>query len=215
MGFDTHRPLTLRLLHETKNAKEDDGYGNEVLARVLAGIGAWLTRFWLSERPMAGLNTAFAELAREPGPNGGVDPAEFWLKRIRRLRNQCVAVPDDEAVRDGIRNRKAYGGSATRVTKAILCAMMESEQLGDSPARDALTVEHVMPQKLTDEWRIRLGDNAEQIHGLYRDRLANLTLSGVDVNSKLGAKSFEKKREIMANSGVQMTRDIAESDTWN
>ena len=172
-----------------------------------------LLGFGLSDRPMAGMNKAFAELAHEPGPAGDEYPAEFWLGRIQSFRNSRVEVPDDEAVRDGIGKRKAYGGSATRATKAVLCAMMESEQRGDSPARDALTVEHIMPQKLTEEWRLALGDDAEQIHGRYRDRLANLTLSGV--NAELGAKPFEDKREIMERSGVQLTRCIADEDAWN
>ena len=212
IGFDTHRPLTLRLLHEAKTTG-NVGWTDATLAKVCARIGTWVTRFWLSDRPMAGMNKAFAELAHGPGPRGDEDPAEFWLGRIRRFRNSRVEVPDDEAVRDGIRNRKAYGASATRATKAVLCAMMESEQRGDSPARDALTVEHVMPQKLTDEWRLALGDDAERIHGWYRDRLANLTLSGV--NAELGAKPFEEKREIMERSGVLLTRVIADADAWN
>ena len=212
MGFDTHRPLTLRLLHEAESAR-DFGWTDALLAKAYAGIGTWVTRFWLSDRPMAGMNKAFAELAYGPGPTGHGDPAEFWLRRIRRFRNSRVEVPDDEAVRAGIRNRKAYGASGTRVTKAILCAMMEAEQRGDSPARDDLTVEHVMPQKLTEEWRMALGDDAERIHGWYRDRLANLTLSGV--NSELGSKPFEEKREIMKRSGILLTRVIADEDTWN
>ena len=212
LGFDTHRPLTLRLLCEAA-AAGDTGWTNVTLAKAFVGIGTWLTRFWLSERPMAGMNKAFAELAHGPVPADDEDPAEFWLGRIQRFRNSRVAVPDDEAVRDGIGKRKAYGGSATRATKAVLCAMMESEQRGDSPDRDALTVEHVMPQKLTDEWRLTLGDDAEQIHGWYCDRLANLTLSGV--NAELGAKPFEDKREIMERSGVQLTRYIADEDAWN
>ena len=117
-------------------------------------------------------------------------------------------------MREGIRTRKAYGASATRATKAILCAMMEAEQRGGSPAREALTVEHVMPQKLTDEWRKELGEEAERIHGWYRDRLANLTLTGV--NAELGAKSFGEKRQIIGlRSGVLLTRRIAEEDAWN
>ena len=212
MGFDTHRPLTLRLLHEAKTTGSI-GWTDAVLATVCAGIGTWVTRFWLSDRPMAGMNKAFADLAHGTGPRGDENPADFWLGRIRRLRDSRVEVPDDEAVREGIRTRKAYGASATRATKAILCAMMESEQRGDSPSRDALTVEHVMPQKLTDEWRRALGDDAERIHAWYRDRLANLTLSGV--NAELGAKPFEEKREIMERSGVLLTRGIADEDTWN
>ena len=212
MGFDTHRPLTLRLLHEAATADEVE-WTEATLTKALAGIGTWVTRFWLSDRSMAGMNKAFAELARRPGPSLGVDPAEFWLERIRGLRNQRVEVPDDEAVRAGIRNRKAYGGSATRATKAVLCAMMEAEQRGDAPARRDLTVEHVMPRKLTDEWRSVLGEDAERIHKSYCHQLANLTLSGV--NSEMGAKPFPEKRAIMNRSGVLLTRRIADEEVWD
>ena len=212
IGFDTHRPLTLRLLHEAQTTGGVE-WTEATLAKVCEGIGTWVTRFWLSDRPMAGMNKAFAELAYRPGPSSDEDPAEFWLGRIRRFRNSRVEVPDDEAVRGGIRNRKAYGSSATRATKAVLCAIMESEQHGDSPARRNLTVEHVLPQKLTEEWKLALGTDADRIHGWYRDRLANLTLSGV--NAELGAKPFEEKREIMKRSGVQLTARIAKEDAWN
>ena len=212
MGFDTHRPLTLRLLHEADTEGEVE-WTEATLARVFAGIGTWVTRFWLSDRPMAGMNKAFAKLAHRSGPSSEEDPADFWLGRIRRLRNQRVEVPDDEAVRAGVRNRKAYGGGATRATKAVLCVMMESEQRGDSPARKKLTVEHVMPRKLTDEWRSGLGEDAERIHKSYCHQLANLTLSGV--NSEMGAKPFAEKRAIMKCSGVMLTRRIADEDTWD
>ena len=212
MGIHTHRPLTLRLLHEAATTGSTQ-WTEATLANVFGAVATWITRSWLSGRPMAGMNKAFAELAYRPGPKADDDPVEFWLGRIRRFRNLRVEVPDDEAVREGIRTRKAYGASATRATKAVLCAMMEDEQNGDSPARDQLTVEHVLPQKLTEEWKQALGVDAERIHGWYRDRLANLTLSGV--NAKLGAKPFEEKREIMKKSGVLLTRRIAEEDAWN
>ncbi len=212
IGFDTHRPLTLRLLHEADTANEI-GWTEDTLSRVFAAIGTWVTRFWLSDRPVPGMNKAFADLARQPGPSSEEDPSEFWLSRIRRLRNQRVQVPDDEAVRAGIRSRKAYGGGATRATKAVLCAMMESEQRGDAPARRALTIEHVMPRKLTDEWRSALGEDAERIHKSYCHQLANLTLSGV--NAEMGAKPFSDKRTIMKRSGVLLTRRIADEEVWD
>ena len=211
MGFDTHRPLTLRFLHEA--ATDGGEWGETNLTRAFAGIGTWVTRSWLSARPMKGMNKAFAELAHRPGPSSEQDSAAFWLGRIRRLRNQRVEVPDDEAVRDGIRTRKAYGGIATRATKAVLCAMMEAEQRGDAPARRDLTVEHVMPRKLTDEWMSDLGEDAERIHKYYCHQLANLTLSGV--NAEMGAKPFAAKRAIMKRSGVGLTRQIADEGVWD
>ena len=212
LGFDTYRRLALRLLYEAETS-EHKASSYATMAKVCQAISTWITRLWLSGRPLAGLHKAFTELAHGPGPQEDEDPVEFWLSRIRRFWNTRVAVPNDEAVRDGIRSREAYGASATRATKAVLCAMMESEQKGDSPARESLTIEHVMPQKLTHEWRRDLGDEAERVHALYRGRLANLTLSGV--NAELGAKSFAQKREIMNKSGVLLTRRIAMEDSWN
>ena len=40
---------------------------------------------------------------------------------------RASAFPGDEVVCEGVRTRKAYGGSATRSSFAILCALMEAE----------------------------------------------------------------------------------------
>ena len=214
MGIDIHRPLTLRLLDD---ASQGDGSGvtNEELARTLAGIGTWTTRLWLADRTTAGLNKAVTELAHGPGPGTGEDFANHWLGRIRRLRNTRVGVPDDDAVREGIRSRRAYGGTSTRTSFAVLCALMEAEHREESPARDHLTIEHVMPQKLTDEWKRDVGDGAAEQHGRWRDRLANLTLSGDATNSGMGAGTFAAKRAVYCKSPIGMTSRLADEAEWD
>ena len=214
MRIDIHRPLTLRLLHDAAgNGPTAVTTGD--LAKTLAGIGTWTTRLWLADRPTAGMNKAVAELAHGSGPAEGEGFAEHWIGRIRRLRNTRVGVPNDEAVREGIRTRKAYGGSSTRSSFAILCALMEAEEnQGEAPARDKLTIEHVMPQTLTNDWKGALGDGAEEIHGRFRDRLANLTLSGDATNTSMGADPFDAKREVYRNSSIGMTRRLADESEW-
>ncbi len=214
MGIDVHRPLTLRLLND---ASENAGAGEseDALAKVLAGIGTWATRMWLAERPTAGMNRAVAELANGPGPGAGEDYVEYWLGRIQRLRNTRVGVPRDEEVREGIRTRKAYGGGATRSAFAVLCALMEAEHREEAPARDHLTIEHVMPQKLTDEWKQALGNDAEETHGRHRDRLTNLTLSGDVTNAGMGTNTFAAKRKVYGKSSVGITRSLADETEWN
>ena len=214
MGIDVHRPLTLRLLNDASGnggSKESD----DALAKVLAGIGTWTTRMWLAERPMAGMNKAAAELAHGPGPSAGEDCVEYWLARLQRLRNTRAGVPRDEEVREGIRARKAYGGGATRSAFAVLCELMEAQHQEEAPARDRLTIEHVMPQKLTDEWKQALGDDAEEIHGRHRDRLPNLTLSGDVTNTAMGTGTFAAKREIYRKSSIGITRSLASESNWN
>ena len=214
MGIDIHRPLTLRLLDD---ASQDEGSAvtSQELATTLAGIGTWTTRLWLADRSTPGMNKAVSELAHGPGPNAGDDFADYWLGRIRRLRNTRVGVPDDGAVREGIRSRKAYGGTSTRTSFAVLCALMEGEHREESPARDHLTIEHVMPQKLTSEWKQDLGDGAGEQHGRWRDRLANLTLSGDITNSGMGAGLFSAKREVYRKSPIGMTSRLADEDEWD
>ena len=214
LGIDVHRPLALRLLNDA--ATSGDAAGCEkALAEVFAGIGAWMTRVWLADRRTSGMNRTVAELANEPGPGSGEDFAEYWIGRIRRLRNTRVGAPGDEEVREGIRSRKAYGGAATRSAFAILCELMEAEHREESPARDRLTVEHVMPRKLTEEWKQSLGEKANEIHGRHRDRLANLTLSGDVTNAVLGTNTFAAKQGIYVRSSIGITRRLADEARWD
>ena len=61
-----------------------------------------------------------------------------------------------------------------------------------------LTVEHIMPQVLTDEWRDTLGLDAYEIHSLLLHTLGNLTLTGY--NPELSNRSFSGKRRLFQNS---------------
>ena len=215
MGMDVHRPLTLRLLDEAESSVEP-GTRYESVAECLSLISSWLTRLWTSGRPNAGMNRAVTDLAFGPGPSPGESATEYWLGRLNKLRNTRVGVPNDTAVVEGVRTRKAYGGSATATTLALLYAMNEDENPGgESINREHLTVEHVMPQKLTEEWADELGDDAVQIHSRYRDCIANLTLCGDSANSAVGVSSFGKKKKVYARSPIHLTRSLDRFDSWD
>ncbi len=55
-----------------------------------------------------------------------------------------------------------------------------------------LTVEHIMPQKLTEEWERDLGENFQEIHDKYLHTIGNLTLTGY--NHEYSNKSFQEKK---------------------
>ncbi len=56
------------------------------------------------------------------------------------------------------------------------------------------TIEHIMPQTLTEEWKKDLGENFQEIHDKYFHTIGNLTLTGY--NSEYSNKSFQKKRDM-------------------
>ncbi|UOR63053.1 DUF262 and DUF1524 domain-containing protein [Helicobacter pylori] len=57
-----------------------------------------------------------------------------------------------------------------------------------------LTIEHIMPQTLTEEWERDLGENFQEIHNKYLHTIGNLTLTGY--NPEYSNKSFQEKRNM-------------------
>ncbi len=56
------------------------------------------------------------------------------------------------------------------------------------------TIEHIMPQTLTKEWKRDLGENFQAIHDKYLHTIGNLTLTGY--NNKYGNRSFQEKKDM-------------------
>lgn len=212
MSIDAHRPLTLRLLNDYDQSSR---LNNESIGTLMSRISAWTTRLWLANRPTAGLAKVAAELASRDGPKGNENADTYWVRAIDQLRNRLFGVPSDEDVREGVRNRKAYGGSTTKLTTAVLCELMESEQPDEAPKRSSLTIEHIMPRALTSNWKSYLGDEAEQLHEAYCNRFANLTLSGDVTNSSMGSASFSRKRDRYQSSAIFMTRRVGAESDWD
>ena len=79
------------------------------------------------------------------------------------------------------------------------------------------TVEHVMPQTLTDAWKQDLGNNYQYVHELFCNNIGNLTLTGR--NSELSNRPFKEKRDMLKEgfrySPLYLNQDIREAEEWN
>ncbi|GAA9897818.1 DUF262 and DUF1524 domain-containing protein [Helicobacter pylori] len=74
------------------------------------------------------------------------------------------------------------------------------------------TIEHIMPQKLTEEWERDLGENFQEIHNKYLHTIGNLTLTGY--NQKYGNKSFQEKQGMekgFKDSPLRLNQSLKES----
>ncbi|GAA8946554.1 DUF262 and DUF1524 domain-containing protein [Helicobacter pylori] len=56
------------------------------------------------------------------------------------------------------------------------------------------TIEHIMPQTLTEEWERDLGENFQAIYDKYLHTIGNLTLTGY--NQEYSNNSFQEKRDM-------------------
>ena len=81
---------------------------------------------------------------------------------------------------------------------------------------DNYTIEHVMPQELSREWRAELGDNYGEVHETYLHTIGNLTLTGH--NAELSNRPFKEKQEIYGNfhhRQLQLNAILREVERWN
>ncbi|MCL2649875.1 MAG: DUF262 domain-containing protein [Candidatus Azobacteroides sp.] len=78
------------------------------------------------------------------------------------------------------------------------------------------SVEHIMPQTLTLQWKKELGENAEEIYQKWIHRIANLTLTAY--NSEYSNRSFAEKRDLpekgFKESGIKLNQYISNFSNW-
>lgn len=70
----------------------------------------------------------------------------------------------------------------------------EKVSVEDQLKDHSLTIEHIMPQKLTDAWKESLGKDYDEIYSKYINTIGNLTLSAY--NSDYSNRTFLEKKNL-------------------
>ncbi|GAA7914299.1 hypothetical protein HpMS22_13550 [Helicobacter pylori] len=76
------------------------------------------------------------------------------------------------------------------------------------------TIEHIMPQTLTEEWERDLGENFQEIHDKYLHTIGNLTLTGY--NHEYSNKSFKEKQGMekgFKNSPLRLNQGLRDLES--
>lgn len=184
----------------------------------------WVRRI-ICNLPSNGLNKVFAtlhtevlKLCREDAGPDGTHYLEI-LKFVLLRKRGTTAFPQDNEVRSNFKTREVYKISvASRTFLLERLENRDSLETHDVPqllADRKLSVEHIMPQKLSPKWKADLGENWEEIHDRYLHTLANLTLTAY--NSKYGNASFIEKRDMengFRHSALRLNTSLAKAERW-
>ncbi len=208
-------PYLLNLLEYHRLGKVDDSG----VARVLGVVESFVFRRWVCNVPSAGLNKIFETLhgEAEKGVAAGGDYVEV-VAYLLTHKGSTGRFPGDDEFAEAVRTRDFY-----RIgnRKFYLYDRLENE---DSKERvDVIgglesgnfSVEHVMPQTLSDAWRRELGEDCEQIHEQWLHSIANLTLTAY--NSDYSNRPFAQKCDMAKGfraSGFRMNQWIAAQERW-
>ena len=201
-GGQTMYPFMLWLYERD----ELDVIGAVEFERVLGVVESFLVRRLFAGVPTNQLNRLFARLAHQLPPGDVLSATRAALSEPSRRW------PDDEAFREAIHSYPLYTDSRSEQRRVILEAFELSFEHKEQAILEGLTVEHVMPQDLTVEWREAIGDGAEGVHARLLHTLGNLTLTGY--NPELSNRPFDEKRVLFENSHLAMNAEIAAEASW-
>lgn len=177
----------------------------EEVGHILSMIESFVVRRAVCGIPTNRLRYIFANMS----PN--IDVANYVeSSREYLLRNEW---PVDAEFRDKFQTFRLYSGRLAR-TRLVLGALERSfghkERVG---LNETITIEHIMPQTLNEQWRTMLGERAGEIHAQWLHTVGNLTLSGY--NPDMGNQPFEAKKKVLRDSHIELNRDIAACEVWN
>lgn len=199
-------PILIKLFAARDDGLLDDG----VLLRCLKYINSFIVRRAVCNEKRSALNKLFVSIAAKvPKDQASVDE---WMvaELVRRVRSERW--PDDEEFRSAIKYNNLYGTKAARIVLDGIESYLAGKEVVDLDS-GKITIEHVMPQKISDEWRREAGSGfSDEMHVKCVDTLGNLTLTGF--NSELGNAPFSEKKKKYNESGISMNRDLCKYDRW-
>lgn len=164
---------------------------------------SYLFRLKACQLPTNGLNRMVIALCDKTKAAGD------YRARLVSLLN--TSFPDDKKFADSLMNVNLY--SLRNNLAKLALVVLEESRTKETIDFDDAQVEHIMPQRLNNDWRIEL-PNANRINEELGGVIGNLTLT--KYNQEMGNKVFSEKREVYQTSNVSLTREIAtDYSVWN
>lgn len=174
--------------------------------QVLQIIENYLIRRYIANVPTNQLDKIFPPLYNQINIENGFT---VGLKVALSKKNY----PTDIQLRKAIESAKLYGGGdKVRKTKHLLFLIEQSYGHKEQVNSDSLTIEHVLPQTVSEDWKKHLGDTWEETQDLYLHTLGNLTLTGY--NSELNNMTFDKKKVRLLESNLELNKYFADKTQW-
>jgi len=195
-------PLLMRLFKQ----RGRDQIGIDELLKCLDYLESFYVRRLVCGVPTNALNKITLELCL----NLGESRPDVWLQERLTFGSGSRRCPDDQEFFDAIVAQRIY--PRRKIARYMLVALEETYEHKEPVDPDSATMEHVMPQTLSSEWRAVLGVDWAEIHERWLDTLGNLTLTGY--NSELGNSTFDEKKLKLQNTHFELSRALLCHERW-
>ncbi|MFT2774090.1 DUF262 domain-containing protein [Helicobacter pylori] len=180
LEMDVIYPLLLELYSD---------YSDGVLSKadfipIIALIESYLCRRAVCGIPTNRLNKLFASFTKH------IQKDEYFksLKAHFGYLTEKQRFPNNDEFKDCFITIDFYGFKK----REYFLERLENFDTKEPVNTQECTIEHIMPQTLTEEWEKDLGENFKEIHNKYLHTIGNLTKTGY--NSEYRNNSFQEKQ---------------------
>lgn len=195
-------PLLIRLyrLYEREDVSQED------MIRSLDLLEAFYVRRLVCGVPTNALNKITLELCSNLPE---VKPSAWLAERLQQ-GSGSRRCPGDQEFSDALVVQYIY--HRRRLARYMLIALEEAHEHKEPVDTATATMEHVMPQTLSEQWRTELGNDFAMVHEQWLHTLGNLTLTGY--NPELGNATFSEKKSKLKNTHFELSRCLLSEATW-
>jgi uncharacterized protein with ParB-like and HNH nuclease domain len=218
LGYGVVYPFLLEVFRYNDITQKDNpvDISDDELLEILAVIESFLVRRFICELPTMGLNKFFMSLGKDIQLFPSYKEEYVNLLKTIMLNHtlNTLRFPNDAELREKMLGKNFY--KMTNRFKLHCFERFETFENKEVVELHRLTFEHIMPQKLSDEWQKELGTNYAEIHKTYLDCIGNLTFTAY--NSEMSNKSFKEKKTMhggFMDCHLFLNKYIAEQDNWN
>lgn len=208
-GTTTAYPIVLELLRR----RAERSIETRDVVDALRVLESYFVRRIVVGRATASLNRTLIQAL--PAIENADDVAESLRGYLSRGRRYFAT---DSQIRDAVRTVPFYLQGRANQKKLILAWLEEGLGSKEPVKIGKLSIEHVMPQTMSGEWRrsleeeLGVGADIDAAHSLAVHTIGNLTLTGY--NSEMSNSPFSSKRERLRDSGLLMNHQISRSSVW-
>jgi uncharacterized protein with ParB-like and HNH nuclease domain len=193
------------------------------IVSILQILETYLVRRIICAVPTNALNKIFMTLHKDVLRQEGNDAGYLEkLKYILLSKQGSGRFPTDREVSENLENRNLYQDMKGSYLLYLLECLENQDNyevvdLQKLISEGLLSIEHVMPQTLSEKWIDDLGGSepAGKIYDQWLHKLANLTLTAY--NAKYSNNSFVDKKNMpkgFKDSHLKLNHYIANCDTW-
>ena len=199
---------------------EEQNMSQSEITEILSCIEIFVFRRLICGYPTNALLKMFATLHQQVLKNKKEEDSYYdVMVYLLENRKRTVVFPKDDEFRQSFIEKPVYlmrPKSRTYILDRLENGnSKEKIDVINNVQKGELSVEHIMPQTLTQHWKEQLGSDYSRIHEEWLHTIANLTLTGYNV--QYSNRPFQEKKEDkngFAASPLRLNKYISKFDKW-